>query len=584
MLAIALTIGLAAVGPGGAVAGEQNAADVETRSASALGITGMTVNGSVHPHGLLTRYHFEYGPTPACGMKTPEFTLPPRLCAFYRESWDTGPGNWKSWGKSEHFAEGGASGGFLRCAEPSRDDHNHDESVGTVHLNKYFYPGRFNITRTSAYLGGGDPDFRDAKISLAVRGNNWVANGTELAWWTQSQSNIEKMPDDFTLNADYRHHNWAYSAYNLTDFLKTGKWERVEYRLLNDASCWSYAGSSQPRYTYWPITESQRHLNLDFFHMVVGVDVRNPPTGTIDYDEFEVAYRNHSLLIPSNGGRLTASPRSDQDPAVLTDGWRNGPGRIWHSAERPTGPLEFVYAFENPVTIEAVQVHQHPDWPSKEIEVLTSENGLAWKQLLTGALPEQGSPNANFGFLLQRGFSANARNLKVVIKSGYRAAHWGLGEIEVFGSGARMHPDDDVNYVTTDIEPLQAGVTYHYRLVAANSAGVQSGRLQTFTVPADQRPHVITGAASRVASNAARLDGRLNPLGLGTEFYFEYGLDAAYGAKSSVTYGGSMQTPRTAFVTLTGLKPGTTYHYRLVGTNAAGISYGADGVFETTKP
>src|SRR5258708_6640031 len=76
---------------------------VSTRSASALGQTVLTFNGSIHPHGLPTTYYFEYGPTDAYGSKTATFTLPPRLAAYYHESWDDGPGGWMSWCKATHF-------------------------------------------------------------------------------------------------------------------------------------------------------------------------------------------------------------------------------------------------------------------------------------------------------------------------------------------------------------------------------------------------------------------------------------------------------------------------------------------------
>src|SRR5436309_1686327 len=68
--------------------------DVETRSASHLGLTGLTVNGSIHPHGLPTTYYFEYGPTSDYGTKTKAEPLPPRLAAFYKESWDENHGGW----------------------------------------------------------------------------------------------------------------------------------------------------------------------------------------------------------------------------------------------------------------------------------------------------------------------------------------------------------------------------------------------------------------------------------------------------------------------------------------------------------
>src|SRR5207245_2668113 len=268
---------------------------------------------------------------------------------------------------------GGAVNGYRRPAEPSTNDHNHDNGIGTVHLTKYLYPGPLTGT-PSVYLGGGDPDFRDAKIAVWVRGNDWKPNGSELLWWTQSQSNIEKD------NTGWRRANWAYTGFNLTDYLMDGKWHKVEYRLLNDTSNWTYTGGTGG-YVYWSIDRAQAHLNNDFFHMEAFIDVKNPPTGSIDFDEFEVAYRNYSLLLPSNGGKLVSAPPSADKPARLTDGWRHGKGHTWRSAENPAGPLEFVYSFTDPVTIHTVQLHQNPEWPAKDVEVLTSADGKAFTPL-----------------------------------------------------------------------------------------------------------------------------------------------------------------------------------------------------------
>ena len=67
---------------------------VVTRPATPLGNNGLTVNGSIHPHGLPTTYYFEYGPTAAYGQKTSVSSLPPRLAAHYREGWDENTGGW----------------------------------------------------------------------------------------------------------------------------------------------------------------------------------------------------------------------------------------------------------------------------------------------------------------------------------------------------------------------------------------------------------------------------------------------------------------------------------------------------------
>jgi hypothetical protein len=170
------------------------APEVETLPATLLGIHGLTVNGRIQPHGLPATYHFEYGPTAAYGLNTPEKPLPPKLAAYYRESWDEGWNGWMSWDtRLQHFSDGGALRGYIRYSGCPRDDHNHDDGIGTVHLAQYMYPGRIELSVPSAYLAAGDPDFRDAKIKIAIRGIDWRPNGTELMWWSQSQSNTPQL-------------------------------------------------------------------------------------------------------------------------------------------------------------------------------------------------------------------------------------------------------------------------------------------------------------------------------------------------------------------------------------------------------
>ena len=557
---------------------------VTTLSASALGTSAMTVNGSIHPHGEYTTYYFEYGNTQEYGFRTDLRPLPPRLTAYYHETWDEGLGGWYSWLKHQHFIDGGISGGYVRFAEPSRDDRNHDDGIGTLHLTKYLMSGVVGgKDLLNAHLGGGDPDLRGAKVSIAVRGHDWRPNGSELLWWTQSQSNAE------VGNAKgWKRANWAYTGFTLTDYLSDGKWNEVEYRLLNDASQWTYGGNnptlqgeSASRYDYWSIDSAQAHVNCDFFHLEATVDRDNPPTGSLDFDEFLIAYRNHSLIVPSNGGKLVEQPPGGGDPATLSDGWRHGKGRLWQSAENPTAPLEFIYRFDNPVTIQRVQLHQNPEWPAKEVEVLVSMDGKEYLSALAKELPQKGKPNANFAFTLDTGLSLECQYLKVRVNSGHQAERWGLGEIEVFGSGAKMFPDDDLYYVNLDLEGLTPGKTYHYRLVAASSEGTTRGEDHIYTLPATRQPTAVTQEATQITNSSARLEGRFNPLGLRTEFHFEYGTTADFGSKSPSQDGGLQITPRTAFERLTDLRPETTYHYRLVAVNEEGTTYGEDFSFTT---
>src|SRR5262245_10635246 len=85
--------------------------DVVNLTACPLGPDGFTVNGRIHPHGQPATWFIEYGPTAAYGMKTEARPLPPRLAAFYRESWDDNLGGWLGGLNAQllkHHKEGGA--------------------------------------------------------------------------------------------------------------------------------------------------------------------------------------------------------------------------------------------------------------------------------------------------------------------------------------------------------------------------------------------------------------------------------------------------------------------------------------------
>jgi hypothetical protein len=99
-------------------------------------------------------------------------------------------------------------------------------------------------------------------------------------------------------------------------------------------------------------------------------------------------------------------------------------------------------------------------------------------------------------------------------------------------------------------------------------------------------PSITTSAQITVASSSALLNGRVHPHCLSTLWRFEYGKTLSYGAVSTTTsilrstLIGSQEQSVSA--TLTALKPGTTYHYRLIGTNRFGRTNGEDRVFTTS--
>ena len=96
-------------------------------------------------------------------------------------------------------------------------------------------------------------------------------------------------------------------------------------------------------------------------------------------------------------------------------------------------------------------------------------------------------------------------------------------------------------------------------------------------------PSVTTKAASSITSTSARLNGTVNPNGLATTYYFDYGTSTAYGSKTAVATAGSGTTAKSVSATVTGLGPGV-HHFRLVATSSAGTSTGGDLTFGSAGP
>jgi phosphodiesterase/alkaline phosphatase D-like protein len=87
-----------------------------------------------------------------------------------------------------------------------------------------------------------------------------------------------------------------------------------------------------------------------------------------------------------------------------------------------------------------------------------------------------------------------------------------------------------------------------------------------------------------VGATSATVTGIVNPGGKATTWDVEYGTSTSYTSKTSSTNAGAGSSDLTVSVTLSGLKAGTTYHYRLTAKNTDGTGVGLDAVFTTLTP
>lgn len=140
--------------------------------------------------------------------------------------------------------------------------------------------------------------------------------------------------------------------------------------------------------------------------------------------------------------------------------------------------------------------------------------------------------------------------------------------------------------VTADLAGLTAGTTYHYRVIATNASGTTVGADRTFATtgtapPPPTAPSATTGSASPT-DGGATLNGSVNPNGVSSSYYFEFGTTANYGQQTPPQGAGSGSGSVSVSASLSGLTASTTYHYRLVavGPNGA-FAIGADRTFAT---
>jgi hypothetical protein len=132
--------------------------------------------------------------------------------------------------------------------------------------------------------------------------------------------------------------------------------------------------------------------------------------------------------------------------------------------------------------------------------------------------------------------------------------------------------------VSADVSGLDLGDEYHFHLVAANANGTVDGSDESFKL---QSPPVVGETWSEDVSFVdATLKAKINPEGFATTYKFEWGETTAYGDSKEGTLDADEVDHEIGF-TLAGLKPGTTYHYRVVTTNTIGTAEGPDLEFVT---
>ena len=151
---------------------------------------------------------------------------------------------------------------------------------------------------------------------------------------------------------------------------------------------------------------------------------------------------------------------------------------------------------------------------------------------------------------------------------------------ENHGSGelGRITPTGVITEFTTNLTNAPLGITAggDGNIWFTEATGNQVGKLTI-------APGASTSAPSAIGPTDATLAASITPNAQPTSYSFNWGLTAAYGSTTSTASAGNGTSATAVGAAIAGLIPATAYHYRVVATNAAGTTVGADQTF-TTPP
>jgi hypothetical protein len=137
--------------------------------------------------------------------------------------------------------------------------------------------------------------------------------------------------------------------------------------------------------------------------------------------------------------------------------------------------------------------------------------------------------------------------------------------------------------ISTNLTGLNVATQYFYRIVANSSAGTSNGTILNFTT-AGGVPLVTTKSAISVTTTSGVLRADVNPSGLATTAWFEYGTDNTFGTFATTDNQAVAAGTNAVEITapITGRSLGETIYYRVAASNIVGPSLKGEAFSFTT--
>jgi len=514
-------------------------------------IGNVSLNGSLNTRGLGATYKFEYGPT-------------------------------ISYGQSVAASSKSIDGTYITVTA---------KLAGLVPGRTYHY--RLAVTTSQGTVYGADRTFTPSQWALQALANGPVSEEEQL-------SGVSCPTDNWCMGIDWSHTTGG--TQQLGSYVwKGSQWSFVSmptpiggfYPVLRGVSCASATnciavGMVQMGNTVVPLAEKWNGTSW-----VVHQSIPAPPTpASVPYarlDDVSCASSSECMAVGYfKDGESSGSPSWEMYVARYKDGtWSNmyplpdapgdllgvscpstsfcavtgnGESLIWNGSSWTTRPQAGPHSFVDVSCTSqsfclAVSTESYAQvWNGTNWSLIQRPNTELWG--VACASPEH---------CTAVGFARDPR---------YRAVVERWNGAAFIPQGTFLESDKTAIMWDVDCMPTSG---------CAGAGGVEEEALKPLIAVAPEwRPGLAT-ESSQVGHYEANLRGTVDPNGSAATYRFEWGLTSSYGNVAPVPDQsvGSGQAPVRVNRLITGLKPSTTYHYRIVAENQEGKNATADQTFKT---
>src|SRR6266446_1179300 len=154
--------------------------------------------------------------------------------------------------------------------------------------------------------------------------------------------------------------------------------------------------------------------------------------------------------------------------------------------------------------------------------------------------------------------------------------------VGVYTNDGRPRASDTISIVATSAAKLSATATASVTLTGTDVPTPPPSPPPTpVPSPTLLPPAVTTQPATDITATGATLNATVDGPGASATYHFDYGDGSSYGSSTKEQNVPSGTGAFAVNQSVSGLSCGTVYHYRVVGTNAAGQTAGADRSFIT---